>query len=150
MLDSVRGLFGKRTEEDVAAPVDTLGIHPDELTINHDKVSTAVREILRALGVVPGTYKFKVLRLDLVGSLYIIMMDVSSTFRISHSMGAKTFSDIERMIREHLFDKDNIILRALYWRNNSEAMFERTQVARKPIPKPAPLLPVPLPDPGKF
>lgn len=79
-------------------------------------VDRVVRESLRSLGVLPASYRFRVMPLDVRHHRFIAVIDVSDEFQ-PHRAGAEwTFSDIEELIGKSARERFRLLIEGVYWR----------------------------------
>jgi hypothetical protein len=76
----------------------------------------AVRETFQALEVAPSMYKFKVMPMDARHHRFITMIDVAKSFVSGRDSRTKSFTDVEKWMRTHTYDRYGVLIVGVYWR----------------------------------
>jgi hypothetical protein len=125
--------FSRRKPADVAPP--TSGLSRDEATrplgraeaqsgqpanrknermAQRERLYAVVRDSMNRAGVLSSSYKFKVLSLDKRGHEFMVMVDLAGR----EGATAASLAEIEAMIAQAAKGRDEIIVKAVYWRQN--------------------------------
>jgi hypothetical protein len=95
-----------------------LGLHAaDRKSLRMERrelLYSIVRESMARVGMLSSTYKYKVLSLDPRGNQYLIMVDLPQ--ELASEIGR--LSEIESTIAQNAKARHDIVVKAVYWRNN--------------------------------
>lgn len=92
----------------------------------------AIRESLLRVGILAGSYKFKVLALDQSGRRYLVMIDLVSS--LSHDVAK--MAEVEALIAASVLSRYDLAVTAVYWRRD-EHLGETQVQPVEVIPTPA-------------
>jgi hypothetical protein len=86
----------------------------------------AIREGMISLEVNSSMYKFKIMNLDSRHHRFVVMIDVTKSFKPRQYSKPLGFYDIEEFIKKHTFDRFGLTLEGIYWRvSETDSPFER-------------------------
>lgn len=85
-----------------------------ERTERRELLYTAVRDSMVRAGVLSAGYKFKVLSLDQRGAQFLVMMDLAPEY----GGDMARLAEIETLITQSAKTRFDIVVPAIYWRNN--------------------------------
>jgi hypothetical protein len=131
---SLLSWFSRRQPADVAPPTSglsrteatrplgraeaqALGLaanRKSERLAHRERLYAVVRECMNRAGVLSSSYKFKVLSLDKRGRLFLVMIDLAG----SADTKASALAEIEATIAQAAKARDDIVVKAVYWRQN--------------------------------
>jgi hypothetical protein len=85
----------------------------------------SVKEAMLSLEVISSMYKFKVMNVDVRHHRFVVMIDVTQSFKIRKNNRPLTFYDLEELIKKSSFERSGIVVEGIYWRvNNTEKPFQ--------------------------
>jgi len=87
-----------------------------ERTERRELLYTAVRDAMVRAGVLSAGYKFKVLSLDQRGAQFLVMMDLAPEY----ASDMERLAEIETLIAQSAKTRFDIVVPAIYWRNNPQ------------------------------
>lgn len=122
---STRKDRGEASEPPDSTPPGRMDLR-ERKAYRREMLYQAIRESLLSLEVIPSMYKFKVMNVDERHHRFIVMIDVTQSFRPHQSSQSQSFCDIEDFIKASTFDRFGLSLEGIYWRVNSTNIpFER-------------------------
>ena len=97
-----------------------------------DLLDQVIRESLQALEVGSGSYRFRIMPLDVRHHRFVAMIDVAHSFQSQRAGAAWNFPEIETFIRKQAFERFGLLLEGIYWRvGGTTPAFERRSRERE-------------------
>lgn len=119
-----------------------------ERTARRELLFTVVRECMNRAGVLSASYKFKVLSLDSRGRQFLVMVDLPG----AQLKSADRLAEIEAMVAQAAKARHDIVVKAMYWRQNDHVAVGLAppgdQAAKPQAPAPAKPVVAARPEPG--
>ena len=109
----------------VSQPSSGTGDRKGERLERRELLYAVVRESMTRAGLLSSSYKFKVLSLDARGRQYLIMMDMAQ----QNLTDQQRLADMEGYIAKVAKARHDIMVTAVYWRENAQVTAELAQVA---------------------
>ena len=106
-------------------PLNSAGDRKGERLERRELLYAVVRESMTRAGLLSTSYKFKVLSLDARGRQYLIMMDMAQ----QNLTDQQRLADMEGYIAKVAKARHDIMVTAVYWRENAQVTAELAQVA---------------------
>lgn len=123
--------FGKSGSREKSKPTPTTS-SPSQMNreerqaFRREMLYQAIREGMISLEVNASMYKFKIMNLDSRHHRFVVMIDVTKSFKPRLYNKALDFHAIEDFIKKHTFDRFGLSLEGVYWRvSDTESPFER-------------------------
>lgn len=117
-----------RQRELVAETLSPNSLLPRRMDLEERKafrrelLDQVIRESLRALEVVSGMYRFRIMPLDVRHHRFVAMIDVANNFQPHRAGSAWTFTDIEAFIKKSALERFGLLLEGIYWRAGVDAV----------------------------
>ena len=105
----------------------------ERMAFRRELTYKAIREVLSNMEVLNSMYRLRIQQVDERGHRYIALIDTADSFQVGQRARAKTLMDIEKLIKDYAFDRYNVGIAGIYWRSNTEKIFERQRRASDPI-----------------
>nr|WP_315464937.1 hypothetical protein [uncultured Rhodoferax sp.] len=118
-----------------AVPSGLTSSRRSERAERRERLYAVVRESMTGAGMLPSSYKFKVLSLDSRGRQYLIMMDLSRR----NVSDAARLTAIENHIAKAAKIQHDILVSAVYWRANEhladKSLSPEDSIRTQPLPR---------------